>query len=258
MLLPADEVPTLAQLQERAPTIYYGDSKCAWKNLADFIRAQIEAVGARSVCELGGGAKPLLSPAEYKATGVELTIADISPVELELADPAYHTIVADLGTPGSRVGEFDLVFSRMLAEHLPRGRDFHANVFEMLRPGGLAVHFFPTLWAIPFVVNRLIPETISQAAIKRLQPDRHLAHDQKKFPARYSWCFGPSPRQIRRFEELGFRVISYGGFFGTDYYDRIPLLSSIAKRLTAHRLAHPRPNRTAFALVVVERTTGRA
>src|ERR1700721_1406514 len=53
---------------------------------------------------------------------------------------------------------YDLVFSKMLCEHLPDARTFHANCLRLLRPGARAVHFFPTLYTLPFVANRLIPE----------------------------------------------------------------------------------------------------
>jgi hypothetical protein len=36
----------------------------------------------------------------------------------------------------------------MLCEHLPGPRPFTSNCFNLLRPGGLAVHFFPTLYTL--------------------------------------------------------------------------------------------------------------
>ena len=47
----------------------------------------------------------------------------------------------------------------MLAEHVPDGYRFHSNLFELLKPGGVAFHFMPTLYSPPFVINRLLPET---------------------------------------------------------------------------------------------------
>ena len=59
-------------------------------------------------------------------------------------------------------GAFDVVVSRFTAEHVPDGRLFHEHVFSMLRPGGHAVHLFPTLYSPPFVLNHVLPSALSE------------------------------------------------------------------------------------------------
>jgi 2-polyprenyl-3-methyl-5-hydroxy-6-metoxy-1,4-benzoquinol methylase len=75
------------------------------------------------------------------------------------------------------------VFSKMLCEHLPDARTFHENCLRLLKPGGRAVHFFPTLYTLPFVANRLIPEEFARAVLRRIQPGRIDDPKHEKFPA---------------------------------------------------------------------------
>lgn len=49
---------------------------------------------------------------------------------------------------------FDVVESQNVAEHVRDPEAMHHNIHAMLKPGGVAIHFFPTLFAVPFIVNR--------------------------------------------------------------------------------------------------------
>src|ERR1700676_4457615 len=108
----------------------------------------------------------------------------------------------------------------MLAEHVRSGRLMHQNIYRLLRPGGYAFHFFPTLYSPAFVINRLLPERASQWALDRLLRGRP---HHEKFPARYSWCRGPSPRNMRRLQDLGYHVVDVRSFYGTEYLSKIPI-----------------------------------
>ena len=119
----------------------------------------------------------------------------------------------------------------------------------MLRPGGRAIHVFPTLYSPPFVLNRVLPPTVSAALLSGVQPDR----ETEKFRPFYSWCRGPSPRQVRRLQSIGFEVERYTGFFGHGYLKRIAPLHAANARLTRLLRAHPLPSMTSFALVVLRR-----
>src|SRR5687767_10623733 len=79
----------------------------------------IERYGARDVCEIGGGRDPLLSVEEAGRLGLRYTVLDVSASELQLADPAYEKICADICGDDLSAGErFDLMFSKMVAEHV--------------------------------------------------------------------------------------------------------------------------------------------
>ena len=104
----------------------------------------------------------MLTPAFISSRNLEYTILDISENELGKAPDQYKKLAQDImANDLSSTERFDLVFTRMLAEHVKDGELLHRNVYSLLNPGGFAVHFFPTLYAVPFLVNRLLPETLS-------------------------------------------------------------------------------------------------
>ena len=104
------------------------------------------------------------------------------------------------------------------------------------------------------MINRLLPDALSarllteSGATRRTREGRHA-----KFPSYYSWCRGPSSRQLARLESVGFVVERYTGFFGHGYYRNIGLLSRMQRRFTRLLLDHPVASLTSFALVVLRR-----
>lgn len=181
---------------------------------------------------------------------------DISGEELDKAPPEYGKIVADAASPDFQTDErFDLIFSKMLVEHIPDARQFHTNVLSMLRPGGLAIHFFPTLYTVPFTINRLFPERLSSRLLDLFHPRDRFQHD--KFPAYYQWCRGPSEKQLARFTDLGYEVVEYRGYFGhPNYYRRIKPLQMLHRAKTARLLKNPNPTFTSFAVMILRKPAG--
>jgi|GEM_PF-246812 len=217
-----------------------------------------ESVSGGRVCEIGGGANPALPIELVERLGIEYTVVDVSQEELEKAPDEYRKICADITQPNHGVeGPFDLIFSFWCAEHVADGEAFHRGVYNLLAEGGRALHLFPTLYAPPFVLNRLLSETFSEKLLLWLQPYRQKEGNHGKFPAKYSWCRGPSKRQIRKFQKLGFCVEEYAAFFGhsgkvafgAGYLDRLPPLCRIHEWLSRCLLACPSPLLTTFAYV---------
>ena len=202
------------------------------------------------VCDVGGGAHPTLSLEEVRARNLDYTLLDISAIELGKAPLGYAKVQADISVRNERGPKgFDLITSTMLAETRQERRSFIA-MSVTCSDQGIACHFFPTLYALPLLVNSLMPERLSSQLLHWFNPvdATHL-----KFPAYYSWCRGPSRRQIRRLEDLGYTVLSYHGFFGHDYYLRVPLLKGLHGTLARFLVAHPVPQWTSRAIVVLQR-----
>lgn len=218
------------------------------------LKGLIESNNCRSICEVGGGANPAL-PLEYaNAAHLRYCLLDIAPTELAKAPAGYDKIVADIcGETIPVGGPFDLIFSKMLAEHVRDPRRFHRNVYALLRPGGIAFHFFPTLYALPLIANRLLPERIGTVAQRFFSPRDSVK--EGKFPAYYHWCRGPNQAQIRRFEDLGYEVEEYAGFFGHGYYDKIPLISALHRLATRWLVQHPVRWFTSVAFLILRRPT---
>jgi SAM-dependent methyltransferase len=237
------------------PVIEYcetGDTAKSFDNLAKTI---IETYGSRVVYELGGGANPILSLEYLKQQGLDYSIFDISAEELAKAPNGYRTCVMDVcSSIGGLANSADFIFSKWLVEHITNPVQFHQNVFTMLKEGGIALHYFPTLYAPPYLVNKLLPDAVSSALLMLLQKGRETKGHHGKFPAYYRWCRGPLAVQFRRFESVGFRVIKYIGLFGhAPYYEKFPLLLRTHRSLAKWLVNHPCPLFTTFAYVVLQK-----
>jgi len=96
----------------------------------------------------------------------------------------------------------------------------------VLAPGGVALAFFPTLYAPPFIINRLIPESLSARILRLFFPDRHEGV-QPKFPALYGHCRGGDHVLGRVFGKIGFRESLVVPFWNHGYFRAIPGLREI-------------------------------
>lgn len=240
---------------DAAPRVAYASSESAWVEFDGLLRELVNRDSITRVCEVGAGARPALPLDVVKAAGLEYTLVDVSHEELDKAPDGYVKRQADATQSSESLGrEYDLVFSRLVAEHIRDPRAFHRNVHAALAPDGLALHFFATLYALPFVANLVLPEHAARFLLHRLQPHRANDPRESKFPALYRWCRGPTRRQIERFERIGYRVEAYHGFFGTSrYFDRFEVLKRVDMRLTDLLLQHPPASLTSFAHVLLRR-----
>jgi SAM-dependent methyltransferase len=198
--------------------------------------------------------RPVIPMARIEKLGLEYVVLDELSSALDKLPPGYMQFEASILDSNSiaklvdEQGTFDVVVSRWAAEHIPDGRKFHENVYKMLRPGGTAVHFFPTLYSLPFVLNRVLPPSLSSILLFKALPGRG-----SKFRPYYSWCRGPSSRQIERLESVGFSIERYTGFFGHGYVARFKPLRVAGRYLADKLCEHPSANLTSFALVVLVR-----
>jgi SAM-dependent methyltransferase len=236
--------------------IVYVHSQAAWHGFSGTIRCLIRDSRSVRIAEVGAGANPTL-PLDYvREQGLDYTLIDISEAELAKAPAGYHKIVADAGSPGLMLqDQFDFIFSNNLAEHVADAEQFHRNVFNLLRPGGLAFHYFPTLFSFPMVTNQLMGDGLGQRLLDRMLPGlRTKSGKMAKFPAYYHWCFGPFAFQERRFAKVGFQVVEYRGTFGYHgYFERHPRLLPLHERITQWSLRHPLPWFTSGAQVLLSK-----
>ncbi len=222
-----------------------------------YLAPWIERFRCKEILELGAGANPALSSKYVRDSGLKYAISDSSSKELAKADANFDQFVLDVEqaeVPQELAGRFDCVFSKLMAEHISDAQRFHQNVRNMLRPGGISIHFFPTLWALPFTVNRFLPAFISGFLQQALVPRNHHQHD--KFPARYDWSRGPTKGMIERLEALGFQVLLYEGYFGHYYYYRkLPLLHRAEMVKSRFLLKRPVPQLCSYATVVLRKNS---
>ncbi|MCG2711681.1 MAG: class I SAM-dependent methyltransferase [Candidatus Omnitrophica bacterium] len=228
------------------------DASDPWPQYLKCLNELIKDNCAKQLCEIGGGAFPSLSLEQIKEQNLRYTILDISRTELERAPEEYVKVEADICDPKLKSEEkYDLIFSKMLAEHVIDAEVFHTNVYKLLKPGGIAFHFFPTLYSLPFVINRLIPEFLAKLLFNLFVRNDPIVH--KRFTAHYNWCQGPIKKQINNLEKVGFEIIEYKGFFGHKYYKKIPILKSLHKLTTRFLMCYPNAYLTSFSFVVLRK-----
>jgi SAM-dependent methyltransferase len=226
-----------------------------WGGAVGAVKSLIACHGAQTVLEVGSGANPTLSPEDVAALGIDYTVNDASMSELAKADQVYRRLVMDVSavTPSEEMlGTYDFVFSRMVNEHVRDGRRYFENIHRLLKPGGITAHWFSTLYSLPFIANRVMPEVLGELLLQVFAP---RDKDKKgKFTAYYSWSRGPCRRMQKRFESLGYEVLRYNGYYGHSYYQlRLPWLHLLEMRKAAWLAAHPIASLTSYAHIVLRK-----
>ena len=232
--------------------ITYGTYEEAWNGFATFLTDLIGKYHIRNICDIGGGANPVLGTDYIKEKNIDYYLLDISENELNKAPENYNKILADIASPHFNLKtKFDLIFTKMLAEHITDPKQFHKNVLNSLNTNGIALHYFPTLYTVPFFVNYVMPERLADILLHMFESRDRFQH--AKFPAYYRWCRGPTNKQIQRFISLGYDVVEYRGFFGHPYYSKIKVLDKLNSNKTNFHLKHPNPVFTSYAYVVLRK-----
>lgn len=217
-----------------------------WSKTEAFVQELILKYNIKSILEIGAGANPTINPDFIKKHNLVYTISDVDDDELKKALRVYNRMVVDLSISLPQENtKFDLVFSRMVGEHISDGNTFHKNVFKILNKRGLSFHCFSTLYAFPFLINKILPDGLSDFVLDKISPrDKHF---HGKFKAHYNWSRGPSNKMINRFEEIGYEIIEYAGYFGHNYYNKFPIINKIEKVKSKLLLKFPIPLLTAYA-----------
>lgn len=203
----------------------------------------------REVCEVGGGRQPCLRTPAVEELGLDYSILDASEEQLAAAPPRYnkiHSAIEDMrGTE-----RFDFMFSRMVFEHIKNAMAAYENIYRLIRPGGMCVNYHPTLFAIPFVLNKLLPEQLGFALLRALVPQRMKGGT--KFPAYYSLCraSGATEEKLR---SLGFRDVCIVPFFGHRYYRKIPLADSLQSKIAEYCYCRDMRGWASYSLTVVRK-----
>lgn len=227
----------------------------AWARYDRRINDTIRSRGIKRILDIGGGANPVIPVEMVRELNLDYTVLDISGEELAKAPIDYHKVEADITKDVQLVkGGFELAFSKMLAEHVKDARQFHQNVFDLLAPGGIAIHFFPTLWAFPFLINKLTPEAFAEKVLLALTPYRKKSGRFAKFPAYYQWTTGPTQKQLARLKSVGFEIEEYVGLYGHGgYYEKIKPILAIHNAEANFLVKHPIPTFTSYGVVVLRK-----
>jgi len=127
--------------------------------------------------------------------------------------------------------EYDLIFSHMCMEHLQDPLSAHSNIWRLLKNVGYSVQLYPSRNNFPLFANSILPERISFQLVRFFQVDRDLTGSTGKFPAYYKLCGPASKRLHSTFGSLGFDVVQHDSYTGHTYYNRVPIVRTVEKKL---------------------------
>jgi len=225
------DVPLGAFVQRHVPDRRYQE---AWTQLKPVTVALAKAFGLTRVLEIGGGRAPLFTASEMADLRLDYTVNDISQQQLDASPPdvpSDHKLLFDIGGSIELEGRFDLIVSKTVLEHVNDTLRAHRNTFQLLRQGGVALHFFPTLYCPPFVANRLLPEAVSRFILGR------LGATHEKFPAKYDHCVSMRSLEVELLR-IGYSEAFLVPFWGHGYFDRLPVLREVDRWLASQAMAH--------------------
>ena len=233
--------------------IRYGKYEDSGQEFESVLKGVIAEFGCKKVLDVGAGANPALKEDFIRLAEIEYSILDISESQLQKAPGNYHQIVADASSPEfSMDRKFDLIFSRMVVGHIRDVEQFHKNIHKILTEEGRAVHFFSTLYSFPFFVNYILHEKITDTLLDIFAPRDKYRH--AKLPAYYNWCRGPLVSLIKKYNNSGYDVVEYVGYFGHDYYERFKFLNELHNIYTRYLLKRPVALLTSYAIVILKKT----
>ncbi|WP_181705629.1 methyltransferase domain-containing protein [Chthonobacter rhizosphaerae] len=199
----------------------------------EYKRIVLEKSARKTVLEVGAGRQPLFKPDELRQYDIDYVANDISQVELDAmpVEVPKYAFDASADVPDECVGRFDFIFSKMVQEHIRNTPRYYRNLSRMLKPGGLALNFHPVLYAVPFIINRLMPETLSDPLLYMMRKDRTRERNPK-FPALYDHCV-ISEKVRANLKAQGFREVLQVPFYGHGYYKMFPGIRTVHAKVTS-------------------------
>lgn len=249
---PQKEQPLAGALARLEPHWYH---QWAWDNYKRTVIEVAQEYGLTRLCEIGGGRDPLLRPDEARRLGFDIVVNDIDQHELDWTPTGFDTACFDIAGDVSRFpkNSYDMMFSKMVFEHVRDVEQAWKNVHRLLKPGGIGFAFFPTLYAPPFVLNRIIPEGLSSRILTAVFPDRRDDGMAPKFPAYYDWSYGSEARVAPMLKGAGFREAVVQPFWGHDYFKPVPGLRQLSDSLTRMCARKDWRSLTTYAFVLVRK-----
>jgi SAM-dependent methyltransferase len=188
---------------------------CATAGPRDFQERVLPSLLApkQRVLDVGGGKHPAIPLAVKRELGLHVVGLDISASELEQAPSGAYddTIVGDAGSIDIP-GQYDLVFSRTVMEHVSDPRAALANLASVLAPGGVMAHVMPCRNAPFAIVNRALGNRLARRLLFAIAPHKR---ENSGFRAYYRDC--TPARMSRLCRECGLEVIKTLPYYNSGY-----------------------------------------
>ncbi len=174
--------------------------------LLESLEARSDQEGKTRILEVGGTSRPFL-PRDDKYLYHGLDIDDTS-----ATDEKYdHFHLQSVAEPID--GEYDLIFSKYLLEHVDDNTAAFKAMANCLSEGGEMVHLIPCGWHPYSVATRLIGNRMQRMLIRILRPE---SVGFTGYPAFYDSCTVNGIR--RQLEQNGLEVETLKPYWGASEY----------------------------------------
>jgi 2-polyprenyl-6-hydroxyphenyl methylase/3-demethylubiquinone-9 3-methyltransferase len=165
------------------------------------------------VLDVGGGKRPAIPLAVKQELGLHVVGLDVSESELAQAPPGAYdeTMVGDVAA--IRIpGQYDLVFSRAVLEHVADPATAIANLAGVLVPGGIMAHVMPCRNAPFAILNRLLGNRTARRLLFAIFPEKQ---ENSGFLAYYRDC--TPTRLSHTCRKSGLEVVNLTPYYNSGY-----------------------------------------
>jgi 2-polyprenyl-3-methyl-5-hydroxy-6-metoxy-1,4-benzoquinol methylase len=165
------------------------------------------------VLDVGGGKRPAISLQTKQELGLYIVGLDVSEAELAQAPPGAYdaTVVGDVAV-ASIPGQYDLVFSRAVLEHVTDPVGAVANLARALVPGGIMAHVMPCRNAPFAILNRWLGNRAARRLLFAIFPEKR---EHSGFLAYYREC--TPGRLSRACRDSGLEVVNLIPYYNSGY-----------------------------------------
>lgn len=169
------------------------------------------------ILEIGAGCTSSFSQELKDKYSLNITGLDICETSLKKNILIDNLVVYDATNPNyeedlkSFKDSFDLAVSKSFLEHIKNPEITHKLINFCLKEEGKAIHFYPTLYEFAFVINKIIPASLSRFIIK-------TSYSLENFPAYYEKCTAINNKLIDFFKSCGFLFEYEKNYFSTNYF----------------------------------------
>ncbi len=187
--------------------------RCGMADFADRVLPDLIRPGMR-VLDVGGGKRPSIDVGKKKELGLWVVGLDLSEQELNRAPSgAYDQIVVGDVARASIPGQFDLILSNTVLEHVADTRLAMSNLASAMKEGAIMAHLVPCRYALFAVINRMLGKRLAKKVLYCIFPERR---ELSGFDAFYDQCV---PSKMRRIcEDRDLEIVEITPYYHSNYF----------------------------------------